>query len=135
MMKAQPKAKAGIRIGFQKNPIVRRPSPRPGSIRTSPTAHANSVRYLQKLLSKWWRMVVKDCSRRSAERSVLSKVSRQEKHQTIITKAILQLGNAGPFPLIYAAPTMEVGTLRRDGSGERGRQGAYARSALPDTNL
>ena len=55
----------------------------------------------------------RDDVQKSAERSALSKLNRQEKHQNIAESASLRLSNFGPFPLIYADPPWKWGQSKK----------------------
>jgi N6-adenosine-specific RNA methylase IME4 len=60
--------------------------------------------------------------RRSIERSVLSKLNRQQKHQNIAARAISGLEVIGPFPLIYADPPWKWGHFgAQDQENEKGK--------------
>jgi N6-adenosine-specific RNA methylase IME4 len=64
----------------------------------------------------------------SAERAVLSKLNRQEKHQEIAAKAsALRLASPGPFPLIYADPPWKWGHF-----GEQDKENEQGKGRTPD---
>ncbi len=65
---------------------------------------------------------------RSVERSVLSTINRQEKHQQIAIKATgLKLSTPGPFPLIYADPPWKWGHF-----GEQDQENEKGKGRTPD---
>jgi N6-adenosine-specific RNA methylase IME4 len=68
-------------------------------------------------------------ARRSAERTIFSQVSRQEKHQKIAATAKVrsQLVHLGPFPLIYADPPWKWGHF-----GEADKENEAGKGRTPD---
>lgn len=71
----------------------------------------------------------RDEVQRSVERSALSKIVREEKHQKIATRAAsLQLPSSfGPFPLIYADPPWKWGHF-----GEEDKENDKGKGRTPD---
>jgi N6-adenosine-specific RNA methylase IME4 len=67
--------------------------------------------------------------RRSAERAVVSKISRQEKHKGIAAKAssLASTELVGPFPLIMADPPWKWGHF-----GEEGQENEKGKGRTPD---
>jgi N6-adenosine-specific RNA methylase IME4 len=88
---------------------------------------AHRARQLHAMSSEAFEAMVSDGreeARRSAERAVISKINRQEKHQDIATKAKAGcvLAHTGPFPLIYADPPWKWGHFGEpDQENERGK--------------
>lgn len=91
---------------------------------------AHRARQLNKLSDRAFENLVaegREDVRHSAERSALSKINRQEKHQGIAAKAKLHLAQKGPFPLIYADPPWKWGHF-----GEQDKENEAGKGRTPD---
>ena len=122
MMVEQPKAKAG-----NPNWVSKKPDSPPTLTEAGIDKNlANRARQLNTLSNDEFERLVaegRDDVQRSVERSAISKIVRQEKHQNMAAGAVdLKIASLGPFPLIYADPPWKWGHFgEQDKENERGK--------------
>lgn len=131
LMAAQPKAKGGSEAGVGR----RGNAGLPKTLITLADAGidknlAHRARRLNALTTNEFETLIaegREDVQRSVERSALSKISRQEKHQNIAARANLALTEFGPFPLIYADPPWKWGHF-----GEKDQENEAGKGRTPD---